>query len=382
MGQQKPLYFDYNATALIRPAVTDLMRDIMARPGNASAAHGFGRLARACVEKAREQVAALCAVHSNQVVFNSGATEANNTVLKAFAGGRILVSAIEHASMLEFDANAERIPVMPDGTIDMAAFEKMLDDGPAPALISVMMVNNETGAMQPVEQLARFAKKKFPSVFFHTDAVQAAGKMKIDMPALQIDYLSLSAHKIGGPQGVGALVVSPGARPAKLLYGSGQERRQRAGTENVAGIAGFGLAAEMAGGSIAEYANLAAWRNRLERGMKGIAPDLVIYSENAPRAANVTAFSIPGVAAQTILMGLDLEGIGVSRGTACGSGAVKPSHVIQAMAGADAPPDGALRISLGWGTREEEIDIFLSAFEKVASRADGRNAKKEEAAHA
>lgn len=382
MESKRPVYFDYNATTLIRPAVADLMRDVMTRPGNASAAHGFGRAARAYVEKAREQVAALCDVHANQVVFNSGATEANNTVLKAFAGERILVSAIEHASMLEFDVGVERIPVLPDGTIDMAAFEKMLDDGPAPALISVMMVNNETGAVQPVGQLARLARKRFPSVFFHTDAVQAAGKMKIDMPALQVDYLSLSAHKIGGPQGVGALIIAPGARPAKLLYGSGQERRQRAGTENVAGVVGFGLAAEMAGNSIAEYAGLAAWRNRMEHGMKNIAPDLVIYAENSPRAPNVTAFSIPGVAAQTILMGLDLDGIAISRGTACGSGTVKPSHVIQAMAGKDAPPDGALRISLGWDTKEEEIDILLSAFEKVIRRTAGCDVKKEEAAHA
>jgi len=380
MGQL--VYFDYNATALIRPAVTSLMRDIMAQPGNASAAHGFGRTARACVEKAREQVAALCGVHSNQVVFNSGATEANNTVLKAFAGERILVSAIEHASMLEFNTNIERIPVLPDGTIDMPAFEKMLGNGPTPALISVMMVNNETGAVQPVEQMARLAKKNFPSVFFHTDAVQAAGKMKIDMPALQVDYLSLSAHKIGGPQGVGALIIAPGARPAKLLYGSGQERRQRAGTENVAGIAGFGLAAEMAGNGIAEYAGLAAWRSHLERGMKDAAPSLVIYAESAPRAPNVTAFSVPGAAAQTILMGLDLEGIAISRGTACGSGTVKPSHVIQAMAGENAPPDGALRISLGWNTKEEEIEAFLDAFRKVISRAAGRDVKKEETAHA
>ena len=379
MMNKKPVYFDYNATALIRLAVINLMQEIMGQPGNASAVHGFGRGARAHIEKAREQVAAFCCVSAAQVTFNSGATEANNTVLKAFAGERVLVSAIEHLSMIEPMPNVEKIPVTGDGVVDESAFEAMLGKGPAPALISVMMVNNETGAIQPVEKLARMAKKKFPHVFFHTDAVQAAAKMKLDMPALQVDYLSLSSHKIGGPQGMGALVLAPGARPAKLLYGSGQEKRQRAGTENVAGIAGFGLAAEIAAREIGEYAKLGALRDRIEKGMIKITPDLIIYAINAPRVPNVTAFSLPGVDAQTILMGLDLEGMAISRGTACGSGAVKPSHVIQAMAGDLAPPDGALRISMGWDTVPGDVDSFLNAWEKVAARAKG---KREMAVHA
>ena len=379
MMNKKLVYFDYNATALIRPAVISLMQEIMGQPGNASAVHSFGRNARARVEKAREQVAEFCCVTPGQVTFNSGATEANNTVLKAFAGERVLVSAIEHLSMIEPMPNIEKIPVTADGVVDESAFEKMLDKGPAPALISVMMVNNETGAIQPVEKLARMAKKKHPHVFFHTDAVQAAGKMRLDLPALHVDYLSLSSHKIGGPQGVGALVLAPGARPAKLLYGSGQEKRQRAGTENVAGIAGFGLAAEIAAREIEEYAKLSILRDRLEKGMVKMAADLIIYAKNAPRVPNVTAFSLPGVDAQTILMGLDLEGMAISRGTACGSGAVKPSHVIHAMAGDLAPHDGALRISMGWATVPGDIDSFLNAWEKIMVRING---KKEVAVHA
>lgn len=375
---KKPVYFDYNATAPIRPEVIGLMQQVMAQPGNASAVHGFGRNARGHVEKARERIAAFCGVTPGQVTFNSGATEANNTVLKAFAGERILVSAVEHLSMIDPVPGVELIPVTRDGTVDEEAFAALLDKGSAPALISVMMVNNETGAIQPVEKLARLAKKKHPQLFFHTDAVQAAAKMKLDMPALQVDYMSLSSHKIGGPQGMGALVLAPGARPAKLLYGSGQEKRQRAGTENVAGIAGFGLAAEMAAREIGEYAKLGVLRDRLEKGMIAAAPELVIYAKNAPRVPNVTAFSMPGVDAQTILMGLDLEGMAISRGTACGSGAVKPSHVIQAMAGADAPHDGALRVSMGWNTGAGDVDAFLAAWEKVTARTGQRK----EAAHA
>ena len=381
MTEKTPIYLDYNATAPIRPEVIGLMQDIMAQPGNASAAHGFGRTARSYVEKAREQLAAFCNVTPGQVTFNSGATEANNTVLNAFRNERILISAIEHISMLEPVKNAEKIPVTADGIIDEAAFEAMLDEGPAPALISIMMVNNETGAIQPVEKLARIAKKKHPNVFFHTDAVQASAKMKLDMPAMQIDYLSLSSHKIGGPQGVGALILAPGARPTKILYGSGQEKQQRAGTENVAGIAGFGHAADIAESEIKQYGTLKTLRDRLEQSMADVAPQIIIYAKNAPRVPNVIAFSVPGTDSQTILMGLDLEGMAISRGTACGSGVVKPSHVIQAMTGENAPPDGALRVSMGWQTQESDIDAFIDAWKKIMARASEKQSG-EMAAHA
>ncbi|HEY8192142.1 MAG TPA: cysteine desulfurase family protein [Alphaproteobacteria bacterium] len=369
MTSAKTVYFDYNATALIRPEVIALMLDIMGRPGNASAVHGYGRSARSCVEKAREQVGALCSVNPNQVVFNSGATEANNTVLKSFAGERILISSIEHLSVLEPTAGAEQIPVTADGLIDEAEFEALLDKGPAPALISIMMVNNETGAIQQVEKLARLAKKKFPSVYFHTDAVQAAGKLRIDFPALQVDYLSLSAHKIGGPQGVGALISAPGARPARLLHGSAQEKRQRAGTENVAGIAGFGLAAEMAAHDVDNYnQRLSALRDRLENEVKRISPEVVIFAKRAARVPNVTSMSLPGTQGQMMLMALDLEGMAVSRGSACSSGTVKPSHVIRAMGATDAEVAGALRISMGWNTQAEDVDAFIAAWLKIARR--------------
>ena len=374
------IYFDYNATAPIRPEVIALMQEIMTQPGNASAVHSFGRGARARVEKAREQIAAFCNVTPGQVTFNSGATEANNTVLKAFAGERVLVSSIEHLSMLEPVPNVEKIPVTADGVIDETAFEAMLDKGAPPALISIMMVNNETGAIQPVEKLARIAKRKYPQVFFHTDAVQGAAKMKLDMPALQVDYMSLSSHKIGGPQGTGALILAPGARPAKLLHGSGQEKRQRAGTENVAGIAGFGLAAEMAAQEIPAYAELAKLRERLEREMTAAAPELIIFSKNAPRVPNVIAFSLPGFESQTLLMGLDLEGMAVSRGTACGSGIVKASHVIQAMLGDKAPCDGALRLSMGWRTSPSDVERFIAAWKKIMSQSVSR--KESAVAHA
>lgn len=362
------VYLDYNATTPIRPEVVDLVCDVMRHVGNASSVHGFGRAARRHVETARERVAALAGVNPNQVVFTSGATESNNAVLKQFAGKRILVSAIEHPAVRNALPALEFIPVTRDGLVDVEAFETMIAQGEPPALVSVMMVNNETGVIQPVEQIARMAKAKHKDVFVHTDAVQAAGRIKIDFPALQVDYMSLSAHKMGGPQGIGALISAPGVPTAKLMHGGGQEKRQRAGTENVAGIAGFGLAAEMAAAGIDNYQTLGAWRDKMEAAIKEIAPQMSVYGRNAPRVANTTALCLAGLPAETQLMSLDLEGIAVSSGSACSSGTFKPSPILQAMGASDSEASSTLRISSGWNTREEDIDRFIAAWEKIYRR--------------
>lgn len=365
--EKNPVYLDYNASALMRPAVADLMRDLASVPGNASSIHVFGRQARKHVEHAREQIAALAGTHPNYVTFTSGATEANNAVLKHFSGKRVLVSAIEHPSVLESAPNAERIPVTHDGVIDMARFESMLD-GDDIALISVMLVNNETGVIQPIEELVRRARAKHPRVFFHTDAVQAAGKIPFALSMLGVDYLSLSAHKMGGPQGIGALLCAPGSEPVPFIHGGGQEKRQRAGTENVAAIAGLGLAAAMAQQELPRFQELAKLRDELEQTLKNAAPMITIFGQKAPRVANTSNIGLPGIAANTQLMNLDIEGIAVSSGSACSSGTVKPSHVLEAMHASPDLTSHALRISMGWNTKPDDMKRLAEAWLKMYDR--------------
>ncbi len=373
--EKTPVYLDYNASALMRPAVADLMRALMTTPGNASSIHGFGREARKHIELAREQVAALAGTHPNYVTFTSGATEANNAVLKHFASQRILVSAIEHPSVLESAPKAEKIPVTQDGVIDLAAFDKLLDSGDAPALICVMLVNNETGVIQPVAELVKRARAKHPRVFFHCDAVQAAGKIPFDLSMLGVDYLSLSAHKLGGPHGAGALLCAPGSEPVPFIHGGGQEKRQRAGTENVAAIAGFGLAADMAQTELETFQRLATLRDQLESQLKAAAPEIVIFGAQAPRVANTSNIGLPGIAANTQLMNLDIEGIAVSSGSACSSGTVKPSHVLEAMNAGPHLTSQALRVSMGWDTKADDIERLAEAWLKMYSRVADKIAR-------
>lgn len=366
---------DYNASAPLRPEVLALMGEVLGRTGNASSVHGHGRAARALVEKAREQVAALAGTVANQITFTASATEANNMVLQAFRGARILVSAIEHPSVLESAPDAELIPVTGDGIVDETAYEALLDKG-EPALVSIMAVNNETGVIQNIGRLAKITKKKYPGVHVHTDAVQAAGRLPLDFPAWHIDYMSLSAHKFGGPQGAGALIVAPGTQPVKLLHGGGQEKRQRAGTENVAAIAGFGLAAELAQNNVTSFQKLAALRDRMENELKKVAP-VIVHSEKALRVASTSFFSTPGITAQTQIMALDLEGFAVSSGSACSSGTVKSSHVLRAMGVPDAVGECALRVSFGPDTTTDDIDAFVQTWSKMTARLI-----KKEQAHA
>lgn len=361
-------YLDYNATAPMKPAVKELMLDILGNPANASSIHAFGRNARGIIEKSREQIAALAGTNATAVTFTSGATETNNAVLQTFKGQRILVSAIEHSSIIQTAPDAEQIPVTKDGIIDMAALEKMLDSSNAPALISVTYVNSETGVIQPIEEIARLAKSKHKDIFVHCDAVQAAGRIKIDFPKLQLDYMSLSAHKIAGPQGAGALISAPGTIPARLIHGGGQEKSMRAGTENVAAIAGYGLAAELAEQDRGHYNELAKLRDNLETAIKQLEPAALIIGENAPRVANTSNIALPGIPANTQLMALDIDGIAVSSGSACSSGSVKPSHVLTAMGYSPEIASGALRISSGWATTEAEIDNCIAAWAKMHDR--------------
>lgn len=361
-----PVYLDYNATAPIRAEVATLTHAVMGEVGNASSIHSFGQKARAHVERARARVAAAVGVAAAQVVFTSGATESNNTALHGFKVSRVLISAIEHPAVTEAAPHAEKIPVTTDGVVDLAAFEKMLGAGEPPALVSVMLVNSETGVIQPVKEIAALAKPK--GALVHTDAVQALGRIPVDFRALGVDFMSLSSHKIAGPQGVGAFIFRDGLTFEKFMKGGSQERLQRGGTINTAGIAGFGLGAEMAGSELASYSRITALRDDMEARIMALCPQAIICGRSAPRVGNTSSIALPGVPAQTQLMALDLAGVAVSSGSACSSGSFKPSHVLKAMGYDDAATGSALRISMGWATTAADIDRFLAAWGDMMRR--------------
>ncbi|MDR3439009.1 cysteine desulfurase family protein [Telmatospirillum sp.] len=364
------VYLDYNATAPVRPAARGAMLRAMAHPGNPSSIHGFGRAARRLVEDAREAVACLVGASPEAVVFTSGGTEANALALAGWGRRRLLWSAIEHPSVLKA-APGESIPVGPDGRVDLSALEELLAASREPAVVAVMAANNETGVLQPVADVVRIAKAHGAVV--HCDAVQAVGRVDIDMAALGIDSLALSAHKLGGPTGVGALVLANSdVDLAPLLRGGGQERNRRAGTENLPGIAGLGAAARAVQDDVGEMERLAILRDRLEQGARQRVPSLVVFGGQSPRVSNTACLAMPGVTAQTLLMGLDLAGVAVSAGSACSSGKLAPSHVLIAM-GAGPLAASAIRVSLGWASRDDDVERFLDAFGAVTGRlAAGR----------
>jgi cysteine desulfurase len=356
-------YLDYNATAPMRPEIAAFIAPLMTQPGNASSVHGFGREARKHIEDARETMARLLNTRPVNIVFNSGATEGNNAVLNAYREKRVLVSSIEHSSVIGVLTQAEKIPVTPDGIVDMAALKTLIHTGNKPALISVMMVNSETGVIQPVKDIAALARECGAKI--HMDAVQALGRMPVDINDLGVDYLTLSAHKFAGPQGVGCLIARDENNVPRGLVGGGQEMNRRAGTQNTAGIAGMGMAAGITAANMADNTRLQKLRDDMESAVQAICPAVTIYGRNAPRVANTSSIGLTGVDAQTQSIALDLDGVAVSWGSACSSGTFKPSHVLKAMGASDDDARSALRISMGYATTRADIDRFLSAWEKM-----------------
>jgi len=370
---KEPIYLDYNATSPVKPAVIEHVSKLMAETGNASSVHQYGRSALMHIEKARQSVADLCHTHPNYVTFTSGATESNNTVLSAFKDSPIHVCAAEHPSIINSAHELHKIPVDANGLLTAENLESYLSAlQTPPALFSIMMVNNETGIIQPIAELARIIRRLYPQSYIHCDAVQAAGRIEIDFSALNVDYLSLSAHKFGGPQGVGALLKAPGAKDIQFITGGGQEKRQRAGTENVAGIAGMGIAAELALQDIQSLQFLEKLRDDMETALGNIAPELVIFGHKAPRVGNTSCLCLPGIAAETQLMNMDLAGIAVSNGSACSSGKVMPSHVLQAMGANENEVSSAIRLSMGWQTTQNDIDKFIDAWTKMYERVKNK----------
>jgi len=379
------VYLDWNATAPLRPEAREAMAAAWDHSGNPSSVHAEGRQARGLVEQARATIAGAVGALPRNIVFTSGGTEANALALtpglrrgSAFPVKRLLVSAIEHVSVLA----GGRFPVETVGTVGVTSagllnldyLRATLEGGP-PALVSVMLANNETGALQPVAEAGEIVHSA--GGLLHVDAIQAFGKIPFDINVMNADLVTLSAHKIGGPKGVGALVLAEGLPgPEALLRGGGQELGRRAGTENVAGIAGFGAAAKAAMAVLEKDAiRLRNLQNRLENGLRQ-TPGVMVFAEAVTRLPNTTLFTLPGLKAETAVIGFDLAGIAVSSGSACSSGKVQPSHVLEAMGFGPDLAQGAVRLSLGWSTSDADVDRCLEAWRKLADtllRGERRN---------
>jgi cysteine desulfurase len=357
-------YFDWNASAPLRPEAREAMAAAMDVTGNPSSVHAEGRRARELVETAREQVAALVGASPAEVVFTSGATEANAWALSGW--DTIFLSGIEHDSVrAPAKVSSARIIDIPAGADGRARIGARVVDrqGLGRGLVTLQMANNETGVVQPVAEAASFARERGLSA--HTDATQAAGRVPIDFAALGVDLLSLSSHKLGGPKGVGALVVRDGVTMAPLIVGGGQERRRRAGTENVAAIAGFGAAASAALGDLKHVNDLEARRDAIEREVTELTPECLVIGQSSPRLANTLCIAWPGKSAETLVIKLDLAGVAVSAGAACSSGKVGSSHVLEAMGLPADVAKSAIRVSLGLTTSDRDIERLLAAWRAV-----------------
>ena len=376
-------YLDHNATSPMRPEVREVMIEAMSATGNPSSVHTEGRYARGLIDDAREKLARLVNANPDEVIFTSGGTEANNMVLHQ-SWGSVIVTATEHDSIIT-TARAGRpqyavIPVDASGRADLTVLERLMTalishDGPM--LISIQMANNETGVLQDMTAIraliTRFIEDNQPrdengapkEIIFHTDAVQALAKIPVDFDALGLDAMSISAHKIAGPKGVGALVKRNSLSLKPLIKGGGQEYNNRAGTENVAAIAGFGKAAELAISDLTRGQNISRLRDRLEKDLGNIAPEAKIIAAEAARLPNTSTIAFPGLSAETQIIAFDLAGIALSAGAACSSGKVGRSRVLEAMQIKDELADATIRISLGWNSTDEDVDNFLAVVPRV-----------------
>lgn len=414
MSPGNRIYADYNATAPLRPEAKAAMTAALELTGNPSSVHAEGRKARALVEGAREAVAAAIGACRDDIAFTSGGTEAISLPLRGVMRrpgwhGVLVTSALEHDAVVSIVEESERVnaehavlmgtwldsrvtdedldaqwsqlkpsappamkswPVKPDGRVDLDFLRVALKPKTPEGfrwLVSLMLVNNETGVIQPVAEAAEIVHAV--GGLIHCDAIQGLGKTEVSSIELDVDYLSLSAHKIGGPQGMGATYIKPGAPFSAIQTGGGQEFGRRAGTENVAAIAGFGAAAEAAIAGLGDYQALATHRDRMEMKLKAAAPTLQIHGAAAPRVAGVSCFGVEGLPSETQVMGLDLAGFAVSAGSACSSGKVKPSRVLTAMGLSDTAAKSSIRASFGWASQAEDFDALAGAWIKMAARA-------------
>ena len=359
------IYLDYNATAPMLSAVQTVIAAALTAHGNPSSVHSFGRAQRARIEEARVQVAALVGAKAQQVVFTSGGTEANNWALTGLVDYSVIVSATEHDSVLNCTDGPMVAPVRTSGIIDLEKLETLIAEAPQPVLVSLMLANNETGVIQPIAAAAKIVHTH--GAILHCDAVQAVGRIAVDMPTLGIDMLTISAHKIGGPQGVGALIVGEHIQLQPKMRGGGQERGSRAGTENVLGVIGFGAAASQY--SSKDWDQVARLRGKLEaRICEEFGKDVQIFGSETQRLPNTCCIARAGISAETQVISLDLAGIAVSAGSACSSGKVQSSHVLAAMGVDDPIAHNAIRVSLGPTTSEADIDVFIESYCSLQKR--------------
>jgi len=356
------IYLDYNATAPVRPEVVAAMQECLALPLNASSVHTFGREAKKRLEYARKTIAETMSAWPNELIFCGSGTEANNWALRAVTGRRVLVSAMEHSSVLAAAPEHKiLIPSTAEGLVDLAALEALLQtDGVA--LVSVMLANNETGVIQPMAEVAALCRKY--EALLHCDAVQGVGKIPVDFGGLGADMMTISGHKSGGPVGAAALVVRRGYALPAFLLGGGQESRRRAGTENIAAISGFAKAMELI--DLNDMKRLRSWLAVMEQAMEAMGG--VVFGTSAPRLPNTTCVAMPGTSGEVQLMDFDLKGFAVSTGSACSSGRIEGSHVLAAMNVPKNLAESAIRISGGWKTTEEDIILFTQAWRNTRKR--------------
>ena len=371
-GGLVPTYLDYNATSPVKPAVVEAIAEALAIVGNPSSVHQTGRAAREAVERARDCVAVMIGALPDEVIFTAGGTEANNLALTGSGRKRLIISAVEHPSVLRAaealgappkHKDARDLTVLPvdsEGIVSLVSLQNALDGVADDALVSIMLANNETGVIQPIAEIAALAREHGAMV--HCDAVQAPGRLACDVASLGVDMLSLSAHKFGGPKGVGALFVRNGIDIDPLIVGGGQERNRRPGTENVPGIVGLGVAAQLAVDDVQRAPLMVAMRDRTEQSLREIEPAIKIFGDGADRLPNTTCVTMPGVQSEMQVMGLDLAGVAVSAGSACSSGKVEPSHVLRAHGIPDSETGCAIRISFGWASCEEDVDKLVGAW--------------------
>ncbi|MGL1920402.1 MAG: cysteine desulfurase [Hyphomicrobiales bacterium] len=384
------IYLDYNATAPVRPAAKLAVLDALDYVGNASSIHQEGRKARGIIENARDDIAKLINAQSKEITFTSGGTESNNLVLASDLGAlgkkqalaATLISATEHPSLIKAQELSRRpielIQVDHNGSIDLAHLELLLkqwqEKSDLPVLVSVMLVNNETGVIQPINDICALVHQY--GGFIHADAVQALGKIEIDFENIGVDLMSLSSHKIGGPLGAGALVIRLGMLVDSYVKGGGQELGLRAGTENIPSIAGFGAAAKECRDEIKNLIHYKDLKHELEVKISAISTQASVFGQDAPRVSTTSCFAINGLTAERALMSLDLAGIAISSGSACSSGKVSQSHVLKAMGIEDDLALCALRLSFGWNTKPEELNIFIEEYTKIYNRMIAREAKQ------
>jgi cysteine desulfurase len=377
MDREDFVYMDYNATTPVRGEVAERLRELTERVyGNASSVHWAGREAKRVLDESRERVAAVLGVRPSEVVFTGGGSESDNLAIKGIAWargkGRIVTSAIKHPAVLEtcrFLASrgfeVVEVPPRPNGRVDVDAFAEAIDD--SSVLVSLMWANNETGVLQPVEEVAELARSR--GVPFHTDAVQAFGKVAVDLRRVPADLVALSGHKFYAPKGVGVLIVRRGLLPEPLVHGGGQEKGRRSGTENVPAIGAFALACELAAEEVeSEARRIGALRDRLERSILEKIPGARVNGADAPRVPNTSNVTFEGVEAEAILVSLDEAGVGVSSASACAAGHTDPSHVLTAMGMSREEAEGTLRFSLGLWSSDAHVDRVVEVLPGIVDR--------------